>query len=62
MQNQKFSKNKKESLDWVSSANFAELNLRLNVALTFWTLDGAFNFWKDVFRLAEFFSEDLVVE
>jgi hypothetical protein len=51
----------KENLDGISSANFAELNLGLNVALAFWTLNAAV-IWEDVFGFAELFAEDFVVE
>lgn len=51
----------KKNLDGVSSANFAELNLCLNVALAFWTLNAAV-VREDVFWFAELFAEDFVVE
>ena len=58
---QEFSKNK-ENLDGVSSASFAELYLRFDVAVAFGTLYGAFNFGEDIFGFAELLPEMLVIE
>ena len=55
------SKNKKRVLDWVSSANLAELDFCFDVAFAFWTLYSAV-VWEDVFWFAEFFAEVFVVE
>ena len=54
-------KNKKKVLDWVSSANFAELDFCFNVAFAFWTLYSAV-IWENVFWFAEFLAEVFVVE
>ena len=55
-------KKEKKSLDWVGSADFAELNLRFDVALALGALDSAFDFGEDVFGFAELLAEMLVVK